>query len=411
MQVPKIYGPFSQIITMDNLSVKGSIGDEQLQIITEGGILTNGDTILDVGSFDALIADNPAADIIETDGDIVALPGFTDPHTHICFAGSRANDYAMRISGKTYLEIAKEGGGIWQTVQKTREASLDFLAERTLERADRLLKSGITTAEVKSGYGLTLDHELKMLSAIQKANDASEIDFISTCLAAHITPRDFQGKSGDYLSYIFSEILPAVKKDKLSDRVDVFIEEGAFNASEATTFLVSARALGFDLTIHGDQFTPAGSKVAVEVGALSVDHLESTGDEEIAALAKSNVIATVLPGASLGLGMQYAPARKLLNEGCAIAIGSDWNPGSAPMGNLLTQASLLGAAEKMSNAETFAGITFRSAKALNLHDRGVLSKGNLADIVGFPCNDYREILYHQGELKPGLVIKKGIKIH
>lgn len=407
----KLIGPFTQIITLDRLPMKGPIKDDELEIISSGGILIEGDRIIEVGRFSEIRNRNTNAEILEISTDTVALPGFIDPHTHICFAGSRANDYAMRIAGKSYLEIAKEGGGIWQTVQNTRKASSEELLQGTLSRANTLLKSGITTAEVKSGYGLNLKDELKMLRIIQAVDGASKIDLVSTCLAAHIVPKDFERNSIEYLAFIFNELLPIVKKEKLSNRVDIFIEEGAFASKESTDYLHKAKALGFELTIHGDQFTASGSLAAIETGALSVDHLESSTSKEIMQLAKSDVVATVLPGASIGLGMQFAPARQMLDAGCCVAIGSDWNPGSAPMGNLLTQTAIMSASEKISNAEAFAGITFRAAKALNLHDRGMISNGKIANFIGFPCTDYREILYHQGQLHPNIIFKKGIKIH
>ena len=407
----KLTGPFAQILTMDGLLMKGSISDDQMEVIEEGGILLEDQFIEEVGNFNNLRNRYPDAMAIDVDEDMVGLPGFIDPHTHICFADSRANDYAMRIAGKTYLEIAKEGGGIWQTVQKTREAPQELLEKETLLRAEKLLKSGVTTCEVKSGYGLNLESELKMLETIREVNHHSNIDLISTCLAAHIVPKDFDGNSMDYLKFLLDKLLPIVKENRLSNRIDIFIEEGAFEAHEALSYLHEAKAMGFELTVHGDQFTPSGSRVAIETGALSVDHLESSGNMEINKLAESEVVATVLPGASIGLGMQFAPARKLLDAGCCVAIGSDWNPGSAPMGDLLAQAAMMSASEKLSNSEVFAGITFRAAKALNLHDRGIISKEKLADIIGFPCRDYREILYRQGQLKPSLVIKQGTKIH
>lgn len=410
MNEPKLLGPFSQILTMDRLPLKGPINDGQLEIIPKGGILIDAGKISIVGNFDELYKSNRKTQIIEIGENTVALPGFIDPHTHICFEGSRANDYAMRIAGKTYLEIANEGGGIWQTVEKTRDASKELLLEGTLHRADKLLKQGITTAEVKSGYGLNIEDELKMLDVIHNANKKSNIDLISTCLAAHIKPKDFNGDSTDYLDFIINELLPIIIQRKLSHRVDIFIENGAFGSQEGTTYLLKAKSLGFDLTVHGDQFTPSGSQVAIDTGALSVDHLESSTDYEIKALSNSNVIATVLPGASVGLGMQFSPARKLLDAGCSVAIGSDWNPGSAPMGNLITQASIMSASEKLSSAEVYAAITYRAAKALKLHDCGMIKAGKTADIVGFPSDDYREILYHQGQLLPHKIIKKGTKI-
>ncbi len=408
----KLIGPFSQLLTMNGLLEKGPLDDSALEIIENGGVLIRNGIIQKVGKYDSLKNDIklPKANLIHIDEKTVGLPGFIDPHTHICFAGSRANDYAKRISGKTYLEIAREGGGIWQTVQQTRQADPDQLYANTLNRAEKMLELGITTAEVKSGYGLNMEDELKMLKTIDRVHKNAQIDLVSTCLAAHMVPKDFNGNSRQYLDFILTELLPQVIQNGLSRRVDIFIEKEAFGEVDALYFLQKSKVLGFDLTIHGDQFTPMGSQVAIETGALSVDHLESSTDKEILALAKSDVISTVLPGASLGLGMPFAPARKLLNAGNALAIGSDWNPGSAPMGNLLLQASLLSTSEKLTNAETFAGITFRAAKALNFHDRGKLATGMLADIIAFPCTDYREILYHQGQLRPSIIVKKGNKI-
>lgn len=409
----QLIGPFTQLLTLDGLPWKGPIPDRKLEIIQNAGILIKDENIQQVGNYEEMRKNFKldSGQLIKLEAEMVGLPGFIDPHTHMCFAGSRANDYALRIGGKSYLEIARVGGGIWQTVEKTREATSDFLLETMMKRSERLLRTGVTTAEVKSGYGLTMESELKMLRTINEVDRNSEIDLISTCLAAHITPRDYDGKAIQYLNFISDELLPLVKVENLSNRVDIFIEEGAFNIQDSLSYLTNAKNLGFDLAVHGDQFTPGGSWVAIEAGALSVDHLESSTDNEINALANSHVISTVLPGASLGLGMSFAPARKLLDAGNIVAIGSDWNPGSAPMGNLVVQAALLSASEKLTNAETFAGITFRAAKALNLSDRGVLCAGNIADIIAFPCSDYREILYHQGQLMPSLIIKKGNKLN
>jgi len=238
-------------------------------------------------------------------------------------------------------------------------------------------------------------------------NKKLSVDLIPTCLAAHIKPSDFHGSQADYLESIVNELLPEIRTKKLANRIDIYIDKGAFTPTEALVYLNRAKNLGFDLVIHGDQFTEGGVAVASELGALSVDHLETMNDQEIKLLAASDVIPIVLPGSSLGLGGRFAPARKLLDAGCSLAIGSDWNPGSAPMGDLLLQTALLGIFEKMTMAESLAGITFRAARALNLTDRGVLSVGMLADMAGFPVADYREIIYHQGSLDPSVVWKRG----
>jgi len=395
-----LHGPFTQILPLTGMSLKGALTDDQLQVITAGGVLIENGLILSVGDFETLRKNNPSVQINEIETEAVLLPGFVDCHTHICFAGSRAKDYAMRIQGKTYLEIAKTGGGIWDSVTQTRAADEATLTESLLKRIERHLAEGVATIEVKSGYGLSVEQELKQLRAIKAASTQTKASIVATCLAAHMVPKDFSGSQIEYLQHVLNDLLPVIKKENLAKRMDIFIEESAFNADNATIYLNKAKQMGFDITVHADQFTTSGSKAAVNVGAVSADHLEASGDNEIKLLAASNTVAVTLPGASLGLGMQYAPARKLLNAGACLAIASDWNPGSAPMGDLLMQAAVMSAAEKLSTAEVFAGLTYRAAKALNLTDRGTLATGLRADIQAYPVNDYREILYQQGKLKP-----------
>jgi imidazolonepropionase len=251
---------------------------------------------------------------------------------------------------------------------------------------------------------LSVEQELKMLRAIKAATYKTKATLVPTCLAAHIKPRDFEGSPSEYLDMIGKQLLPVIKKEHLAKRVDIFIEESAFRPENAKPYLERAKELEFDITVHADQFTPGGSEVALEVGAVSVDHLEAIKERDIKAIANSNTVAVALPGAALGLGMVCAPARKLLNAGACLAIASDWNPGSAPMGDLLMQAAVLGAAEKLSAAEVFAGITFRAAEALRLSNRGTLATGTPSIFQLYPSNDYREILYNQGKMKPVMKI-------
>lgn len=404
----KLIGPFRQLLTMRRMDLKGALKDQQLEIINEGGILINGDCVEAVGFFEDLKNEfgGNSITIEYIEGDFVALPGFVDAHTHICFAGTRAADYAARNNGKSYLEIAQEGGGIWSTVKHTREASKDTLVKLMQNRTNKLLSNGITTVEIKSGYGLGVEYELKMLRAIREVKQLHQAEVVPTCLAAHIVPKEMNNEI-EYLQLILDEMVPVIKKENLCNRFDIFVEEGAFSVDASKSYLQNLRKEGFQLTIHGDQFTTGGSQLAVDCGAMSVDHLEASGEKQIEILAKSEVIPVALPGASIGLGCSFAPARKLLDSGCSLAIASDWNPGSAPQGNLLTQASILGTFEKLSAAEILAGVTYRASGALGLADRGRLEKDQLADIIAFPCHDYREILYHQGELKVKKVWKSG----
>lgn len=409
----KIIGPFKQVISMASLPIKGAISDELLAPINNGSVLVEGSRILAVGEHNDILkqAKDLTAEHIEPDGEHVCLPGLIDSHTHICFGGSRARDYALRNAGKTYLEIAREGGGIWDTVTQTRKATQQELEKGIVERAKRHLGEGITTIEVKSGYGLSLQEELKMLRAINNADKGIAPDLVPTCLAAHIKPRDFEGTHEDYLTMISEQLFPVLRKEKLTDRIDAFIEEEAFSPSITTAYFKKAKAMGFDITVHADQFHAGGSKVAVDCGALSADHLEASTDKEIELLAKSDVIATALPGASMGLGVAYTPARKILDAGGAVSIASDWNPGSAPMGDLVMQAAILGAYEKLTNAEVLAGITYRAAAALGLDDRGRLATGLLADLAVYETGNYQEILYQQGKLKPAMVWKNGTLVY
>lgn len=395
----KLIGPFKQVVTLANLPLRGKLSDEQLEIIPDGGILIDNNKIKKVGNFDTLKSENQKIEIETVEGEQIVLPAFVDSHTHICFGGNRANDFAMRNAGKTYLEIAESGGGIWSSVQHTRSASEEELLKTLLERIDFLISLGITTIEVKSGYGLDTENELKMLRIIKKAQEQTKATLVPTCLSAHLKPKDFEGSNEDYLHYIINEILPKVKEEDLAKRVDIFIEKSAFQPEESKHFLLKAKELGFEITVHADQFTPGSSRIAVEVGAKSADHLEATVDDDIEFLAKSDTVATALPGASLGLGEKFTPARKLLDSGAIVAIASDWNPGSAPMGNLITQASILATFEKLTTAEVLAGMTFRSAFALGLEDRGRLTEGQKADFVTFKTNNFQNVLYNQGSLK------------
>ncbi|MEM1259241.1 MAG: imidazolonepropionase [Bacteroidota bacterium] len=400
-----LIGPFTQLLPLSGLPLKGALKDEALQIIPNAAILVSAGNILQIGFFDDLKKETDT--IIDIEGDSVCLPGFIDAHTHICFGGSRAKDYAMRNAGKTYLEIAKAGGGIWDTVTKTRLATGEELLQGIVQHSKVHLNNGITTLEIKSGYGLSVDEELKMLRAIGKASEVVAQDIIPTCLAAHMVPKDWNGTPTSYLEEMSNRLFPLLKSENLANRIDAFIEESAFSAEEVAPYFKTAKNYGFDITVHADQFTTGGSQVAIEHAAISADHLEASGEKEIARLAKSDTISIALPGASIGLGCNFTPARKILDQGGALAIASDHNPGSAPMGDLLTQASILGTFEKLSNAEVLSGVTIRAAKALNFNDRGCLEAGKVADFVVFPTNNYQEITYHQGQLKPSMVFKNG----
>lgn len=395
---------------MSHLPTGGVLHDEDLMIISQAGILLEKDRVIEVGVFEQQRAcSGPETVVIKQDPGLVVLPGYIDCHTHIAFGGSRAHDYAMRNAGCTYLEIAQAGGGIWSTVNHTRQCSLEELSLLTRQRAQALLAQGVTTIEVKSGYGLTVKQELKMLQAIRLADQVCTSDLVPTCLAAHMLPRDFSGDQTDYLKKIADELFPILQQENLSHRIDAFVEQSAFSAESVRPYLLRAREMGFDLTIHADQFSTSGSALAVELQAVSADHLEASGARQVEMLAASDTVAVALPAASLGLGCDFTPARSLLDQGACVAIATDWNPGSAPMGNLITSASILAARQKLSNAELLAAVTYRAAKALRLPDRGRIEPGMIADFVVYQTDSYQDISYLQGSLRPYAVWKSGVE--
>ena len=388
---------------MVNLPERGAISDNSLEIIDDGGVVIEDGKIIEVGDFLSLSKNN--LDVREITYPCVLLPGFIDSHTHVCHYGNRSDEYAKRNSGISYQQILEEGGGIHNTMNSTSKSTDEQLTDDTLNRLKRHFQEGVLTCEVKSGYAPNLEDEVRMLRIINEIDSSNDIDLIPTCLAAHVTPKKYES-SKKYLDSIVNELLPIIKEENLSNRVDIFIEEKAFSITEASNFLEKIKN-DFYITAHANQFTSGGLKVGVDNSAVSVDHLEVITDQEIDYLSKSDTTGVVLPGCSLGLGIPFAPARKLLDYNCKVSIASDWNPGSAPMGDLLMQASLLGSIEKLSNAEVLAGITCRAANALSLEDRGSLENGKIADMIGFKTNDFRDILYNQGKLKPSFICKRG----
>lgn len=428
-----LLGPFHRIVTMRGLPAKGSLRDDDLEVVSDGAIRVQDGVIREVGSFERMARERgrgansglvghtasgtAVLEIPASQRPLVLLPGWIDAHTHLCYAGSRAADYTRRISGMSYLDILREGGGILESVRASVKASSEQLAELLRDRLLRHLGEGVTTVEVKTGYGLEPDQELRMLRVIGEVTTASGNgdpgerqlpDVIPTCLAAHAVPPGSTPMRT--VERLIDELLPALKSQDACRRVDIFAEHEAFDPPAARRYLMEAARAGFDLTVHAGQFSSDGVRVAVEFGARSVDHLEAVDEASIRALAGSGTVAVALPGASMGLGMPYAPARALLDAGAALAIATDWNPGSAPMGDLLLQAAVLGAAERLTMAETFAGITVRAAAALGLSDRGSVEPGLRADLIAFHTDDPREILYQQGRLKPTFVWQSGRRV-
>ena len=338
------------------------------------------------------------------------LPGFVDPHTHLPFAGWRASEFVERLRGATYETIAAGGGGILATVRATRRAGIDELVELGRERCDRMLAHGTTTAEAKSGYGLTYEDELKQLRAVRRLHEIHPLDLIPTFLGAHALPPEFRDDRAGYLREVTERMIPEVAREGLARFCDVFVEQGAFTVEEGEQVLRAAAALGLRPRVHADQRSDGGgAALAARLGAVSADHLEHTGEAGIAALARSETTAVLLPGAAFFLrDKQDAPARRLIEAGVAVALATDFNPGTCPTETMPPILSLACLRLGMDPAEAIAAATLNAAHALQLSDRiGSLEAGKTADLQILAVPDHRHIAYRFGGNFCRTVIKEG----
>jgi imidazolonepropionase len=379
-----------------------------LEAIADGALVVRDERIAWVGPSAELPPLSPGAAVIDASG-MTVLPGFVDSHTHLLFAGSREDEFEQRLRGLTYQEIAARGGGINATVQRVRQASKEELKALARPRLHRLLRHGVTTVEVKSGYGLTLADELKCLEAIAELNAEGPLELVPTFLGAHAVPPEFRSNRDGYLRVLVDEMLPEIARCRLAEFCDVFCETGVFSLDESERILRRAHELGFKLKLHADELTPLGGAVlAARLGAISADHLLCITDAGIDALARSGTVATLLPGTAFFLGMPYAPARRLIERGLAVALASDCNPGTCPTENLPLIGSMACTQMRMLPAEALTALTLNGAAALGLSDRlGSLEVGKQADLVIWGVPDYRHLFYHFGVNHVGTTIKRG----
>ncbi len=342
-------------------------------------------------------------------GGMVAIPGFVDSHTHAVFGRSRADELEGRVRGETYESIAASGGGILASVADLRRRSEDELVELARPRLLAMLASGTTTAEVKSGYGLSLDDELKTLRAIERLRSLVPLELVPTFLGAHAVPAEFRVDRAGYVRLLTLEMLPAVADQGLARFCDVFCDRGAFTLDEAETVLSAARDLGLGLKIHADEFENLGAtEMAVRLGAASADHLLRVGESGIRALAGSRTVATLLPGTALFLGLPYAPARRLHEAGATLALATDFNPGSCPCASMATVWTLASCGMGVPLDEALRALTLGGARALGMQDEiGCVAPGRRADLSLFDVADYREIPYFFGENRCARVVRGG----
>ena len=390
----------SQLVTVAG-PARPRVGPEmdQLGIIEDGALLIENGVIQRVGPSDDIGRDLPPdVEKIDVTGKLV-LPGFVDAHTHLVFGGDRLGDFERRSRGETYEQIAAAGGGIWATVEKTRRATEMELFGQARKHAAWMLRTGTTTAEAKSGYGLALEQECKILRVVRRIDRETPLECVSTFLGAHAVPKNDNGNAGQYTQKVIEEMLPIVASERLAEFCDVFCERGYFSPEQAKRILTAAKGCGLKLRMHADQLSNLGAaELAAEVGAMTADHLEKTDAAGIAAMKKANVQPVLLPGSVYALGSSgYPRARAMIDAGLAVVLATDFNPGSSPTPSMPMVLSLGCTQLKMSPAEVITASTINAAYSLARGDRvGSLERGKAANFSIFDCRDYREIPYWFG---------------
>jgi imidazolonepropionase len=383
----------------------------ELGLIEDGAVLIENGTITSVGSTRRIenLAQARGATEVDATGRVV-MPGFVDSHTHLVCGPPRLTDYEMRIAGASYAEIAAKGGGIPLTMKYVRLATAKRLVSDAMRVLQNALHYGTTTMEAKSGYGLDEAGEIKTLRVIEACASEHPVDLVATYLGAHIVPVEFQGRAEEYVNWMCAQMMPQIRRRNLARFVDVYCEPGAFDTEQARRYLSVAQQLGFGIKLHAEQFEgTGGAKLGVEMNAASVDHLEQAGQAEAELLSRSNTVATLLPGSVYHLGLtRYAPARLLIERGCAVALASDFNMGTSPTYSMPMVLSLACTQMRMTPAEAICAATINGAHALGMaHTAGSLEFGKQADLLILEVSDYREVPYFFGVNPVRRVIKKG----
>jgi imidazolonepropionase len=399
----------SQVVTVDTNGQNFKRGKElgTLNILNGFSILVEDGLIKDIVS-------NSTADKINVDSiidakDCIVLPGLVECHTHAVYSGSRANEYLMRLNGASYEEIAASAGGITSTMKSVRNSSFEELTKLLEPRINNFISQGVTTLEIKSGYGLSFYDEIKLLQVINHFKVHSSIGIVPTFLGAHIFPPEFKNDHKGYVNMIINEMLPYIIKNKLAEHVDAFCEATAFSSEEVDSIFTKAKKLGYKLRLHTEQFNNVGGlEIALKHKALSVDHLEVISGNDISKLAKDEIVSVLLPGASLFLDCPFAPARYLIDNNAIVALSTDFNPGSSHIANLQLVMQISALKMKMSVEEIISSVTINPAKAMGMSDLiGSIEIGKQADFSIFEANDISEIIYNIGINLNKLTIKKG----
>jgi imidazolonepropionase len=408
----------SQLLTLRGRGPRRGNALSRLGIIKDGALLVRDGVIAEVGTRAVIEALPEAKDADKLDvGGRVVLPGFVDSHTHLIHAASRAEEYELKIAGASYEEIARKGGGILNSVKKLRAATSEALKQRAHDALKQFAEYGTTTIEAKSGYGLDVANELKILGLYRELSAEQPLEIASTFLGAHAVPPEYRGKVGGaekYISLLLEKLIPEVAREKLAEFCDVFCDRGAFTRKQSKRILENGKRYGLSPRLHAEQLTRTGAtQLAVQLGAASCDHLEQVNRADIRALAKSNTVATLLPGCDFHLGLKrYAPARQLIEAGAIVALATDYNPGTSPTVSMPMILSLACSQLRMTPAEAITAATINAAYALRRDKRiGSLEVGKQADVAVFEVADYREIPYSFGVNTCWKTLKRGEVIH
>ena len=403
----------SQLVTLAG-PARPRLGTElrDLATIQDGAMLVNDGRIVAVGTRSEIEPHAGDAEAIDAGGRLVT-PGFVDAHTHLVFAGNRADEFEKRCAGITYQEISAQDGGIRSTVRKTRAAMEDQLFATASHHAQWFLHGGTTTIEAKSGYGLTVEDELKILRVIRRIGQSTPLRAVPTFLGAHEIPEEFHGRADDYVRLVVEEMLPRVASENLAEFCDIFCEAKVFNLDQARRVFTAAKAHNLGLRMHADQFTSFGaSDLAAELGAKTCDHLEQTQPGSIAALKQAGAQPVLLPGSVYAIGSQkYPAARAMIDAGLAIVIATDFNPGSSPTTSMRMILSLACTQMKMTPAEALTAATINAAYSLDRGGEiGSLEAGKIADFAIHDVEDYRELPYFFGDHQAAMVFAAGVRV-
>lgn len=404
----------TELVTCKGFKAKKGNEMNELYIINDGAVIIEEGIIKAFGITEEILkdVDENNYEVFDASGKTV-MPGFVDSHTHLVFGGYRAEEFSWRLRGDSYMDIMKRGGGIINSVKGTMEATKEDLIKLGKNRLNSMLSFGVTTVEGKSGYGLDYETEIKQLEAMKELDKIHPLDIVKTFLGAHAVPKEYKGKEDEFIDFIIEKVLPVVKEKNLAEFCDIFCEQNVFSVEQSRRLLSVAKEMGMKLKLHADEIVRlGGAELAAELGATSADHLLQASDEGIRAMAENDVVATLLPGTAFSLKEEFARGRFMIDNGCAVALATDFNPGSCFTESIPLIISLATLHMKMSPEETITALTINGAAAIDRADViGSIDVGKKGDVVIHEFPSYKFLPYHIGVSTVETVIKNGIMIY